>query len=314
MLKRLILAPVAILAVAGVLAGGRAGTAAPQPIRVLIWDEQQPIQKEAYENFLGNAVADFLRASNNAKKGRPIEVKSVRLDDPEQGLGGNVLDNTDVLIWWGHQRHGEVKMDPTGKAIAERVKAGKLHLIALHSAHFATPFFAVMNERTKDDALKSLSKAEREKVQIKYIEPERRLYKKTEPRTPAWTKNVKSDGTVELEIKLPSCVFSAVRNDGKPSHITTVAKNHPIAKGVPASFDIPRTEVYDGPFYVPTPDAIVFQERWDDGAEFPAGCVWNVGKGKVFYFRPGHENYPIFKQAEVQKIVENAVRWMGGKG
>ncbi|MGV3723007.1 MAG: ThuA domain-containing protein [Actinomycetota bacterium] len=313
MLKRFILAPVAILAVAGVLAGGRASTAAPEPIRVLVWDEQQPAQKEAYDNFLGNAVADFLRARGNGKNGRPIEVKSVNLNEPEQGLGGDILDKTDVLIWWGQQRHAEVKMETVGKAVADRVKAGKLNLIALHSAHFATPFFAVMNERTKDDALKTLTRAEREKVQIKYVQPQRRLYAKTEPVTPSWTKNVKADGAVELEIKLPSCVFSAVRADGKPSHLTTLAKSHPIAKGVPATFDIPRTEVYDGPFYVPTPDVVLFDERWDDGAQFPGGCVWTVGKGKVFYFRPGHETYPIMKQPEVQQILENAVRWMGKK-
>lgn len=162
MLKRFILAPIAILAVASVLAGGRASIAAPEPIRVLVWDEQQPAQKEAYDNFLGNAVADFLRARGDGKNGRPIVVKSVNLNEPEQGLGGDILDKTDVLIWWGHQRHAEVKMETVGKAVAERVKAGKLNLIALHSAHFATPFFAVMNERTTDDALKTLTKAERE--------------------------------------------------------------------------------------------------------------------------------------------------------
>jgi trehalose utilization protein len=310
-MKALKLAPIAILAFSTLFAVGHGGSAAAagKPIHVLVWDERQPAQKEAYSNFLGNAVADFLRERGNGKKGRPIEVTSVALDDPEQGLGGGVLDKTDILIWWGHQRHNQVKPE-VGKAIVERIRSGQLSLIALHSAHFATPFIEAMNARTTDDALKTLTKAEREKVQISYVQPVRGLHAKTEPFTPSWSKSVKADGTVALEIKLPSCCFSAVKNDGTPSHITTVVTDHPITKGVPAKFDIPKTEIYDGPFYVPTPDVSLFDERWDNGAQFPAGCVWNLGKGKVFYFRPGHETYPIFKQPEVQQVVENAVRWL----
>jgi len=303
------LATVAVLGLSAVLAAGHAGSAAPKPIRVVVWDEQQPAQKEAYDNFLGNAVADFLRARGDGKKGRPIEVKSVALNDAGQGIGGDTLDNCDILIWWGHQRHGEVKPE-TGKAIVERIKSGQLSLIALHSAHFATPFIEAMNARTTDDALKTLSSAEREKVKITYVQPQRRTYRKDEAVTPSWTKSVAADGTVNLEIKLPSCCFTKVDNPGKPSHLTTLVKSHPIVKGVPATFDIPRTEIYDGPFFVPTPDVTLFDERWDSGAQFPAGCVWNLGKGKVFYFRPGHETYPIYKQPEVQQVIENAVRWM----
>jgi trehalose utilization protein len=46
---------------------------------------------------------------------------------------------------------------------------------------------------------------------------------------------------------------------------------------------------------------------------FRSGCVWRVGQGRVFYFRPGHETYPIFQQAEPLRVLENAVRWLGGK-
>src|SRR5580658_8476065 len=71
-------------------------------IRVVVWDERQPDQKTAYGDFLGNTLAAHL-----AK--RPgLSVKSVGLDDPEQGLSAEVLDHCDVLIWWGHQRHGDV--------------------------------------------------------------------------------------------------------------------------------------------------------------------------------------------------------------
>jgi len=303
------LATAAILGVSAVLAAGNAGSAAPKPIRVVVWDERQPEQKQAYDNFLGNAVADFLRARGDGKNGRPIEVKSVGLDDPDQGLGGDTLDKCDVLVWWGHRRHNEVKPE-VGKAIVERIKSGQLSLLALHSAHFSTPFIEAMNARTTDDALKTLSAAERAKVKITYVQPQRRTYAKTEPVTPSWSKSTAADGTVNLEIKLPSCCFTSVDNAGKPSHLTSLAKSHPILKGVPASFDVPQTEIYGGPFFVPTPDVTLFDERWDNGATFPAGCVWTLGKGKVVYFRPGHETYPIFKQPEVQQVVENAVRWL----
>jgi len=301
------------LAVLGavLLSSGRPAAAERRPIRVVVWDEQQPIQKQAYENFLGNQVAEALRQLGKDKQGREeITVRSVRLDDPQQGLSNEVLDNCDVLIWWGHVRHGEVKPE-TGKAIVKRIKSGQLSLIALHSAHWATPFIEAMNERAVDDALKTLSKREREHVQIKLVQPQKRLYRKDEPLTPSSTKTVQADGSVVLEVRLPSCVFSGVRNDGTPSHVRAVIKNHAIAKGVPERFDIPQTEIYDGPFHVPAPDAVVFEERWDSGEQFPAGCVWTLGEGKVFYFRPGHETYPIFKQSEVMKVVENAVRWMG---
>src|SRR5207248_211289 len=70
---------------------------AADPIRVLVWDERQPEQKKAYDGgFLGNAIADYL------KKQPGLEVKSVGLDDPEQGLSKDTLDKTDVIVWWGH--------------------------------------------------------------------------------------------------------------------------------------------------------------------------------------------------------------------
>jgi trehalose utilization protein len=300
----------AVLGGLALAAAGDAGSAAAaRPIRVVVWDEQQPVQKEAYPNFLGNAIADYLRDRTSPRDGRPIQVRSVRLDDPEQGLSREVLDHCDVLLWWGHVRHGEIKPE-TGRALVQRIKQGKLSLIALHSAHWSTPFIEAMNERATQDALKKLTRAEREKVEIRYVQPQKRLYRKDEPLTPSSWKTVRPDGTVLLEIRLPSCVFPAVRNDGKPSHVRTLLPGHPIAEGVPGRFDIPRTEMYDAPFHVPTPDAVVFEERWDAGEQFPAGCVWNLGKGKVFYFRPGHETYPIFMQPEVQRVLENAVRWL----
>jgi trehalose utilization protein len=279
----------------------------PPKIRVLVWDEQQPAQKTAYQDFLGNAIADHLRKSTR------FEVKSVSMNDPDQGLGGDALENADILIWWGHQRQREVKWE-TGDRIVERVKAGKLGLIVLHSAHWSTPFIKAMNERTTEDALKSLTEQERRDYKITYVTPRAYQVPKREARaTPYWTKKTESDGTKVLEITLPVCVFPAYRADGKPSHVTMLLKDHPIAAGLPEKWDIAQTEMYDEPFFVPTPDEVIFEEKWDAGERFRSGCVWKIGKGKVFYFRPGHEIYPVYKEAMPLKVLENAAGWMGAE-
>src|SRR5947209_1483504 len=106
----------------------------PAQIRVVVWDERQPAQKQIYPNFLGNHIAEYLR-SVKGLNGPEFDVKSVGLDDPDQGLPQQTLDNCDVLIWWGHVRHDDVK-DALSKDIARRVHEGKLALISLHSAHW----------------------------------------------------------------------------------------------------------------------------------------------------------------------------------
>ncbi len=128
------------------LATSAALLAAPIPRRestkVVVWDERQPKQKEAYDDFLGNAIAAHLRTQPG------LDVKSVGLDDPGQGITDEILDQARVLIWWGHVRQGEVKPE-VGREIVERIKAGTLSLVALHSAHWSTPFIEAMNERSR---------------------------------------------------------------------------------------------------------------------------------------------------------------------
>ena len=68
--------------------------------------------------------------------------------------------------------------------------------------------------------------------------------------------------------------------------------------------------MYDEPFHVPPPDEVVFEERWELGERFRSGAVWRIGKGKLFYFRPGHETFNVYFQPETLQVVENAVRWM----
>ena len=95
--------------------------------------------------------------------------------------------------------------------------------------------------------------------------------------------------------------------------MTVEMPEHPIAAGLPKTFTVSKTEMYNEPFHVPEPDQVVFTESWELGERFRSGMVWNIGRGKVFYFRPGHEQYPVFKQPEMLRVISNACNWLGSE-
>ena len=278
--------------------------ASPHPVRVLMWDEQQPEQKRAYgERFLGETIAAHLSAQPG------FVVKSVSLASPSQGLDEATLTDIDVVIWWSHQKNHLVT-DENVEHLVRRVRQGRLGFIALHSAHWARPFVRLMQERAKDDALAQIPAAERATAKFEYFNqnPFGKVPRRDAPLTPALRQE---EGVWKLT--LPGCIFPAYRGDGAPSHVTTLLPDHPIAAGLPFKWDVKQTEMYDEPFHVPKPDAVVFEEHWDKGEHFRSGCLWQVGQGRVFYFRPGHETFPVFQQAEPLRVLENAVRWLAPK-
>ena len=290
LLTGLLLAPLANL-----------NAAAPRPVRVLVWDEQQPEQKRAYgEKFLGETIAEHLAAQPG------FIVKNVSINSPSQGLAEATLNDTDVVIWWSHQKN-QMVTDDNVERLVTRVRQGRLGFIALHSAHWARPFVRLMQERAKDDALAQIPPGERATAKFEYFNenPLGKVPRRDAPLTPALRQE---DGVWRLT--LPGCIFPAYRGDGATSHVTTLLPDHPIAAGLPLKWDVKQTEMYDEPFHVPKPDAVVFEERWDKGEHFRSGCVWQVGKGRVLYFRPGHETFPVFKQAEPLRVVANAARWL----
>jgi trehalose utilization protein len=276
-------------------------------IKVVAWDERQPAQKQAYGNFLGNQIAGHLAEQPG------ITVRSAGQDDPDQGLGAGVLDDCNVLIWWGHVRQAEIAPQ-TGRAIVERIKAGKLALIALHSAHWSTPFVEAMNERTRVDFAAKLSASGKDQLEVKYaLPPQRYTVPKRDAQVTPYASWRKFPGQrVEATVHLPFCCFPAYREDGKPSFVRVLRPEHPIAQGVPLEFELPQTEMYDEPFHVPAPDEVVLEERWATGEWFRSGAVWKLDRGRIFYFRPGHETHPIYKQEIPLRIVTNAVRWLAG--
>lgn len=99
------------------------------------------------------------------------------------------------------------------------------------------------------------------------------------------------------------------RNDGEREVVWTVAPAHAIAEGLPPAFVIPAHEMYGEYFDIPAPEELVFISSFSGGEVFRSGCCWTRGKGRIFYFSPGHETYPVYHQPEIKRVLANCVRW-----
>jgi len=99
------------------------------------------------------------------------------------------------------------------------------------------------------------------------------------------------------------------REIGEKERLWNLEPGHRIAEGIGEYFELPNTEMYGERFDVPTPDKLIFVSWFEGGELFRSGCCWQRGHGRVFYFRPGHETYPIFYNENVMRVITNAVRW-----
>ncbi|HSZ54313.1 MAG TPA: ThuA domain-containing protein [Tepidisphaeraceae bacterium] len=229
-----------------VLLGSRA-VAAEEKRRVIVWSEGTEPAK-VYPDGIRGAIAASLKPLDG------WEIITRTITDDAQGVPEEDLAKTDVLVWWGHKRHNDIK-DETVDRIENHVKENGMGFIAVHSSHFARPYKRLMN-------------------------------------TP--------------------CSWSHYVDDGSFTQILVMTPKHPIAKGV-EDFQIPHNERYGDPFRCPKPETVIFGGIYtlpDGSREFSQqGLVWTVGKGRVFYFQPGHETYPILFQKECQQIMRNAVQW-----
>lgn len=125
-------------------------------------------------------------------------------------------------------------------------------------------------------------------------------------------------GIIFLHSAKDSPIFSSLlgttgdskwRNEGTPERLWVVEPGHPIAEGLDERVEIPATATYGEPFDIPSPDEHVFSSWFEGGELFRSGVCFRRGKGKIFYFRPGDEEYPIYHHDGVRKILKNAVEW-----
>jgi trehalose utilization protein len=99
------------------------------------------------------------------------------------------------------------------------------------------------------------------------------------------------------------------REAGDREIVWTVNPGHPIAQGLPPGFVVPKQEMYGEYFDIPQPDEMIFISSFSGGEVFRSGCCFTRGLGRIFYFSPGHETYPVYHQSEIQRVLANAVRW-----
>ena len=99
------------------------------------------------------------------------------------------------------------------------------------------------------------------------------------------------------------------REIAEKERLWNIEPGHPITAGIGQFIELPHTEMYGERFDIPQPDKVVFISWFQGGEVFRSGCCWERGHGRIFYFRPGHETFPIFHNPEIQQVITNAVRW-----
>ncbi len=220
------------------------------PIRVTVWNENEhertdQVVRDIYPSGIHGAIS----AGITQRLGEKVVVTTATMDEPEQGLPASILDQTDVLTWWGHIAHDKVS-DALIDRVQRRVLEG-MGLLVLHSGHHSKLFRRLMGTGCG----------------LRY------------------------------------------REAGEIERVWCVNPSHPIADGLPDHFDIPQSEMYGEFFDIPTPDDLVFISWYQGGEVFRSGCTFRRGKGKIFYFSPGHETYPIYHDPMVRHVIANAVQW-----
>jgi trehalose utilization protein len=92
--------------------------------------------------------------------------------------------------------------------------------------------------------------------------------------------------------------------------VWTVNPTHPIARGVPSPIVIPEQEMYGEFFDIPVPDELVFVSSFSGGEVFRSGCTFRRGNGKIFYFSPGDQDFPVYHHPDVRRVIANGVDWV----
>jgi trehalose utilization protein len=91
--------------------------------------------------------------------------------------------------------------------------------------------------------------------------------------------------------------------------VWTVDATHPITRGVPNPILIPAQEMYGETFDIPAPDELIFISSFTGGEVFRSGCTFRRGHGKIFFFSPGDQDYPVYHHPDVRRVIANGVQW-----
>ncbi|HVS48477.1 MAG TPA: ThuA domain-containing protein [Candidatus Dormibacteraeota bacterium] len=96
---------------------------------------------------------------------------------------------------------------------------------------------------------------------------------------------------------------------GERELIWTVYPAHPIVAGIPQPIVVPHQEMYGEFFDIPPPDELVFISSFAGGEVFRSGCCFYRGAGRIFYFGPGDQEFPVYHQPEIQRVIANGIKW-----
>jgi trehalose utilization protein len=99
------------------------------------------------------------------------------------------------------------------------------------------------------------------------------------------------------------------RNEGERELVWNVNPSHPIAEGIESPIVIPEQEMYGELFDIPKPDDLVFISSFEGGEVFRSGVTFTRGRGRIFYFSPGDQEYPVYHQEQIRKVLANGVKW-----
>lgn len=104
------------------------------------------------------------------------------------------------------------------------------------------------------------------------------------------------------------------REAGERERVWVINPGHPIAAGIDRCIELESSEMYGEPFDIPSPDELVFISWFEGGEVLRGGACWTRGSGRIFYFSPGHELYPIYHHPQIQRVIANAIRWARPQG
>lgn len=220
-------------------------------IKVTVWSEGidpdlEPRAIALYPDDINTYLASFL---GNEEE---FEVITRNIHQEENGLSQEILDNTDVLVWWSHLYDDQVSDEVTTR-VTQAVLNG-MGILFLHASLGSKPAKKLLGENSN---------------------------------------------------------VGKYREVGEMERIWVINRSHPIVEGLEKEYiEIPGSEMYGEPYGIPTPDDIVFISWFEGGEVLRSGTSWHKGAGKVFFFAPGHEEFPVYYNKEIQKVIGNIVRWL----